>query len=302
MSQTADANNNEGALTALTALAHQAQMLSENIAMNMLQLGRVFTEAKDLVERGQWGAWVQENSGMSERYAQQFMQAYARYGESSRYAALGKSKLIKLLALPEGEEERFLTENDVSAMSAREVESAVRAEREKWQRRVEELESREPEIPEAIFHSIKEKDLQITQQREEIERIAEQQRDLLNEAGQLRAENASIRREYDEQTDIIKDMQEDLDRAQRELLDARSDIARGDAERVPADQLTAEAFSAAVQQFIGKCARLPHMRMTFAAMAYKEKLEYSELLATVESWAADSRRAIDTVLAEGSVI
>ena len=89
---------------------------------------------------------------------------------------------------------------------------------------------------------------------------------------------------------------------QRELLDARSELARGDAERVPADQLTPGAFASAVRQFIGTCARMPHMRMAFAAMDYQEKRTYDELLSTVEQWAMDSRKALDVVMAEGSVV
>ena len=289
-------------VTVLNALAAQARMLTENIAMNMLQLGHVFTEAKKLVDHGKWADWVQENSGMSERYAQQFMQAYARYGENSQLAALGKSKLIRLLSLPEGEEERFLAENDVEAMSTRQIDEAVKAERAKWQERVRELESREPEIPDTFFQAMKEKDAKISDQRSALEQIAETQRELLDETQQLRMENATLRQENDDQSDILKGMQEDLDRAQRELLDARSEIARGDAERVPADRLTSDAFAAAVRQFIGACARLPHMRMTFATMDYTEKQVYDELLSTVEKWAKDSRNALDTVFSEGSVI
>lgn len=310
------ANATTAEVSVLNALAAQARMLTENIAMNMLQLGHVFTEAKRLVEHGKWAEWVQENSGMSERYAQQFMQAYARYGENSQLAALGKSKLIRLLALPEGEEKRFLEENDVNAMSTREIDDAVKAERAKWQerlsaaesaraaaeRRAETLESREPEIPEAFFQTMKEKDATISEQRTALEQIADNHRELLNETQQLRAQNAALRRESDEQSDILKGMQEDLDRAQRELLDAKSEIARGDVERVPSDQLTPDVFAAAVRQFIGSCARLPHMMMTFATMNYADKRTYDELLSTIEQWAKDSRKALDTVLSEGSVV
>ena len=301
MNEIANANE-QTSISTLNTLAAQARMLTENIAMNMLQLGHVFTEAKKLVEHGKWSEWVQENSGMSERYAQQFMQAYSRYGENSQLAALGRSKLIRLLALPEGEEQRFLDENDVEAMSTREIDEAVKAERAKWQERVKALESREPEIPEDFFRSMKEKDAKISDQKAALEQIADNQRELLNEAQQLRSENAALRRENDDQSDILKGMQEDLDRAQRELLDAKSEIARGDAERVPVDQLTPDVFSAAVRQFIGACARMPHMRMAFATMDYQEKRTYDELLSTVEQWAIDSRKALDVVMAEGSVV
>lgn len=308
MSEIANTKN-QAELTLLDGLAKQARMLTENIALNMLQLGRVFTEAKQLVRHGEWSGWVQENCGMSERYAQQFMQAYSRYGDSERFAALGKSKLIRLLALPEGEEERFIQEHDVAAMSTREVDEAVRKEREKWERRLAdaerratEAENREPEIPEAVFTSMKSKDELIARQKQDMENMAEQQREILQEAGELRSKNAMLRQENEDQTAMLKDMQDDLERAQRELLDAKSELARGDAERVPADQLTPGAFASAVRQFIGTCARMPHMRMAFAAMEYQEKQAYDELLSTVEQWARDSRKALDVVMAEGSVV
>lgn len=42
-----------------------------------------------------------------------------------------KSKLYKMLALPEGTEDTFIAEHDVGTMTSREVEEAVRQEREK---------------------------------------------------------------------------------------------------------------------------------------------------------------------------
>ena len=101
---------------------------------------------------------------------------------------------------------------------------------------------------------------------------------------------------------MLNEQQDDLNRAQQELLNAQSAIAKGDAERIPADQLTADAFASAVRAFIGTVARMPHMRMTFATMDHRDKEEYSVLLQTVEKWCEDSRRALDTALVDGTVI
>ena len=95
---------------------------------------------------------------------------------------------------------------------------------------------------------------------------------------------------------------EEYNRTQAELLNVKSSIAKGDAERVPLDSLTPEAFASAVRAFIGTCARMPHMTAAFCAMGDDERQEYDELLRTVESWAKDSRRALDTVTVEGMVI
>lgn len=272
------ANTTDQAVSVLDTLAAQARMLTENIALNMLQLGRVFTDAKALVPHGQWAAWVSENTGISERYAQQFMQAYSRFGESQNFAALGKSKILRLLALPEGEETAFIEANDVSAMSVRELETTIKRAREEARAEAQ------------------------SEMRAEIEHAAQVGRESLTEAQRLRAENSALRNEIDDQSALLEDLQAECNRAQEELLNARSTIARGDAERKPSDQLTAETFAAAVRQFIGAVARLPHMRHNFSQMPADEISTFDELLKTVEQWAASSRKALDTIGPGGGVI
>ena len=47
------------------------------------------------------GQWIRENAGCSVRYAQVFMQAYARFGDNAAVAQIGeRGKIFKLLALP----------------------------------------------------------------------------------------------------------------------------------------------------------------------------------------------------------
>ena len=67
------ANTQQAGLTPIAVLAEEARIYSESMAMNMLNLGRVFTEAKKQVAHGEWGDWVQRYSGMSARSAQQLM-------------------------------------------------------------------------------------------------------------------------------------------------------------------------------------------------------------------------------------
>jgi hypothetical protein len=48
------ARRDSAELERLTNLAAEARAYSEGLALNMFQLGRVFTEAKKLVEHGEW--------------------------------------------------------------------------------------------------------------------------------------------------------------------------------------------------------------------------------------------------------
>lgn len=303
------ANTETQEISVLDGLAMQARTLRMNINMNMWQLARVFTEAKEIIPHGQFGKWVEENADVSERTAQDMMAAYKRFGGKPQFEGLGQAKTFKLLPLPAGTEEKFMEEHDVSAMTTREVQEAVKKAREEAQaeidrerkarmdaeRRAEEAESRPPEIPPELTD-------ELAKNRAEVERLAAVGNEALAEQRRLSKENADLQREIRERDDLLAEQQEDINRAQQELLNVQSAIAKGDAERVPADQLTPDAFASAVRAFIGTVARLPHMRMVFASMPYDQKQEYSVLLETVEKWAEDSRKALEATMIDGTVI
>lgn len=299
------ANTQQAGLTPIAVLAEEARIYSESMAMNMLNLGRVFTEAKKQVAHGEWGDWVQRYSGMSVRSAQQLMAIYSRFGDKPAFAGVEKSKMYKMLALPEGTEEAFAEKNDLSAMTSREVEEAVKRVREQANEEIrreraarkaaEELSARPPEVPEEVSAALKSKDAMIEQQKQELERIAATGRDSVAEANRLRSDNNRLRRELNENAELLEETQQECNRAQAELLNLQSTVAKGDAERTPCDELTTDTFAAAVRQFIGACARMPHMGRTFGMMRPEEYHVYDELLRTVEGWAKDARKALDTI-------
>lgn len=306
----------EKQLSQLEGLAVQARLYAENATMSMLQLGRVFTEAKPLVKHGEWENWVRNNSGMSERQAQTLMQAYRRFGDSAQFRSLEKSKLFKMLALPKGTEDQFVEENDVSAMTSREVEEAVkrvraqadaelereRAARRSAEERADRLSERPPEIPRDIDQALRDKDALIERQQRELDRVSTAGREIMDEANRLRCDNDRLRRELDENNELLEETQQECNRAQAELLNMQSTLAKGDAERIPCDELSSDAFAAAVRQFIGTCARMPHMGRTFAVMQASERDAYDELLRTVEGWARDARRALDSIAGKEIVV
>ena len=296
-------------ISVLGGLAQEAQYYAKSIANGMIQLGRVLTEAKPLVKHGEWESWIRENAGCSVRYAQVFMQAYARFGNNAAVAQIGeRGKIFKLLALPAGTEEQFLAENDVSDMSTREVEDAVRKVREELdaERRaramaedqVRELMERPPEVPEEVKAQLKTQADTIASQTGEIQRLADIGRTTIEETNRLRRENAELTREVKEQNELIEEAQRQYDSMRGELLTMQSAAAKGDAERVPVDELTIDVFAGAVRQFIGTCARMPHMGHTFGTMMLSEKNAYDELLRTVEGWASNARRAMNTIAYE----
>ena len=102
-----------------------------------IEIGRRLTEAKELVEYGEWMAFLQEQTEFSQPTASRFMRLYKEYGADqgslfgaeAKYSTLNNlsiSNALRLLALPENEREDFAQENDIEHKSAREVEELIK--------------------------------------------------------------------------------------------------------------------------------------------------------------------------------
>lgn len=317
--------NTKNEISLLDNLAMQARTFVQGACMNLLQLGRVLAEAKPLVPHGEWDSWIKVNAKMSRRTAEQYMQAYAEFGLNTQIAELGTTKVLKLLPMPQEDREKLLSENDVAAMSTRQLEAAIKQQKEKLireakeeaqeeinreraarqeaEKRAEEAEKSREDIPQRIqeerIKAAQQMKDQDAQHQQEIDRLIGEH---ASEKERLQRENAQLRREVKDLDETIEEQQADYNRIQTELLNAKSMAAKGDAERVPVDRLTLDVFASSVRAFIGAVARMPHMESTFAGMDPAEKNEYEELLRTVESWTRDSRRALETVTYEEAVI
>lgn len=307
MNDTANANTQQ--LVTLEGLAMQARTLRLSINMNMWQLARVFTEAKELVAHGEWGNWLKENADVSEKTAQDMMAAYRRFGGRPQFENIGKAKAFRLLPLPEGTEEKFMEEHDVENMSTREVQEAVKKARAEAQakidaanKRIRELEEREQEIPQEVTDELRARREENARLKGEIDRIADAAKDNLSETLKLRSENAQLTRDMKEQEELLKEQQDALNKAQEDLLNMQSAQARGDAEHEHTDELTAEIFGAAVREFMGACARMPYMGGTFATMGQRDRNRYDTALKTVEGFCAQARKALNSCAVEGGIV
>ena len=116
-----------------------------------IEIGRRLTEAKALLEHGQWLPYLKEQTEFSQSSASRLMTLYREYGSAqtslfgaeSNYPTLNNlsiSNALRLLAVPEEEREEFATEHDVEHMSARELDELIKA-REAAEARAEQAEN-----------------------------------------------------------------------------------------------------------------------------------------------------------------
>lgn len=125
----------------------QAQVVVLSYA---IEIGRRLTEAKSVLKHGQWGEWLKNEVAFSQSTANNFMRIFERYGDeqvslfgdakSQTLGNLPYTKALRLLAVPEDEAEEFMEEHDVSEMSTRELEQAIR-ERDAAKKALEEEKS-----------------------------------------------------------------------------------------------------------------------------------------------------------------
>lgn len=100
----------------------------------IIEIGRRLTEAKDLLEHGQWLPWLQDRVEFSESAAQRFMRLAKEYSNPSALTDLGATKALALLALPSVERDDFIAathvvdgqEKAVEDMTTRELEKVIR--------------------------------------------------------------------------------------------------------------------------------------------------------------------------------
>lgn len=270
-------------ISQLEGLAAQARVYSENLAMNMFQLGRVYTEAKKLVRHGEWAGWLRDNSGMSERSAQQLMAVYARFGEQSQFMNLEKSKLFKMLSLPSGQEEAFIADNDLENMTSREVEAAVKKVRAEMQTQLEaERNTRMDAVERAR-----------TLQKQLLEIQSDELPDEV--ANTLRRQEATIR----QQQAMLEAAQETINESSRKLVDQERRSAREDAE--PEESLD-EAMRAAISAFLsspaGTAAEDSRRVMQLDPV---ERLDMNRLVDMLESWCQRMRNRLNEFSTEGVI-
>ena len=98
-----------------------------------IEIGRRLVEAKELVPHGEWGKYLEEKVSFSPSQAGNMMRLYNEYGSNQESLFGGGAKAIEalsVLSLPAEEREAFVEENDVAAMSTRELEKAIKERNE----------------------------------------------------------------------------------------------------------------------------------------------------------------------------
>ena len=92
-----------------------------------VEIGRRLVEAKALVKHGEWGQWLEASVDYSQSTANNLMKIFREYGDGKfpTVANLPYTKALALLGVPAEEREAFVADNEVEAMSKRELAEKI---------------------------------------------------------------------------------------------------------------------------------------------------------------------------------
>lgn len=203
-----------------------------------VQLGRKLTEAKQLVEHGEWGTWIKENLPFSQDKASMMMKIYEAYGanqeslfgeiNSETFRNLGISQAFALLSVPENEREQFVRDNDLESMSVRELKKAIE-ERDAAQKAKAALEEDNKKL--------RESNQKLNQKEKQLEDL---QKEKLQMQGKLNDRNEELQKvkrdlaEAKSNPEIPKEKLEALKSEARE--EAKAEIATAQADKAAAER------------------------------------------------------------------
>lgn len=117
--------------TARTLSELEADILARKrlIGANIVAIGQALIEAKAQLSHGEWGAWLRDRVEFSQSSANNFMAIAREISQDSPLAQLPYTKVLALLAVPEGEREQFAEEIGAEDKSAAEIRRLI-AERD----------------------------------------------------------------------------------------------------------------------------------------------------------------------------
>lgn len=169
-----------------------------------VEIGRKLNEAKALVPHGLWEEWLTENVDYSQSTANNLMRIATEYGDeqvslfsgksnSETFASLTYSQAVALFALPMDQRQEFVENHDMEDLSTRELKeeiAALKAETEKRDEIIREMEVEGNELREKI--------------------------------GRLEEENEEAERDYNSAADELEEKQKALQDALKGKRDAEA--------------------------------------------------------------------------------
>ena len=111
--------------------ANRIRQLQADVQRGIISIGFELIAAKKEIGHGGWADWLKENFDWTQQTANRFMRVAERFGKLNNVVQFQPSTLQAMLALPEGDEEKFIEAQSsagkpIESQSARDVQKVVK--------------------------------------------------------------------------------------------------------------------------------------------------------------------------------
>ncbi len=239
-----------------------------------IEIGRLLFEAKDMVEPGGWGKYIEEELPFSHSWANNYMKLYKEYGsdqtslfgDSQAFMNLRPTQALELLALTAEKREKFMETHEVKEMSTRELHKEIQealeqtraelrdAEQEKMQLRnqVEVLKSTEGAW-DAEIKKQREKAAAARKALEDTEKKLKAMTDKANAAAAKATESQKKLQDLQQNPEIPASVMEELQQqAMAEAAKKAAEDTQKEFERLDQELRKAEAAALAAEEKLSK--------------------------------------------------
>ncbi|WP_434283525.1 DUF3102 domain-containing protein [Clostridium botulinum] len=110
----------------LEGITQKILELKKQTIKNILSIGDNLIFIKMSLPHGEFGEYVEEKVGFSQRTAQKFMKIAESFHDANAPLCLGVEKLYLLTTIPEKEREEFIVQNNIEEMSTRELKKKIK--------------------------------------------------------------------------------------------------------------------------------------------------------------------------------
>lgn len=266
-----------------------------------IEIGDRLKEAKEKVPFGEWSAWLEDNFSYSQSTANNLMAIATEYKDSQinmlsekskaeLYGKLSYSQAVALLPLSESEREEFVETHDVENMSVRNINAALKAQKEA-EDKVAELENKMSESDKSYRDKIDKLNAYIEEQKEAI-RLAQKVEVVGMTDEQVEIERkkaaAEAKKQLDRQiadlTAELKEAKADAEKIEEEAAKLRKESSEKLEAEISKRLEKVEAEKNAEIEALKKKASLGTDKnlAKFGVLFEEYQRKFSELLATLE--------------------
>lgn len=117
--------NEKSIVRSLEVIEAEINFYKQQTATGIIEIGKRLIEAKEQLQHGKWGKWLEEKVDFSHNTANKFMRVAKEFSNCESVKNLGTRKLFLLLDLPAKKREEFIEQNNLEKMTTRLLEEKI---------------------------------------------------------------------------------------------------------------------------------------------------------------------------------